>query len=102
MLPACLIHADTSTSYSGKYVSETTLERVEIGMTKNAARALLGEPSESVDVDEETDIWVWRYSEHSVRESHVFLVLSSDSNTERDGASYVEFRGDSVVRTWRD
>jgi len=55
-----------------------------------------------VDVDETDELWKWEYRQETSSSGTVFLLLSSRRTTGREGAVWVRFDGEKVLRIWRD
>ncbi|RMH04728.1 MAG: outer membrane protein assembly factor BamE [Planctomycetota bacterium] len=101
--PACVIAADSSSSISGTYVSQTTLDQIEPGKDREYVRALLGEPDITTRLDDGSEIWKWHYVEKKRSHGHLIFVFDSDSNREIRHTAFVEFGPDGkVVKAWRD
>lgn len=102
LAPACIIHADSHTTRSGKYISTETVQRIEPGKPAEYVVAVLGEPSSRQSLADGTEIWKWTYRERKQSSGAVFLVVDSDSTTETERATYVELQHGVVIRAWQD
>lgn len=102
LLPACIINANSHTTRSGKYISAETVQRIEPGKGQDYVFALLGDPSSKQVLGDGTEIWKWTYRERKTSSGAVFLIVDSDQTTETERATYVEFQGGQVVRSWQD
>lgn len=102
LLPACLIHSESSSSHSGSYVSDETLARITPGKDTEYVLALLGDPDRRTALKDGSEIWRWSYSEETESEGAVFLLLSTESRKERERAVFVELADGRVVKAWRD
>jgi outer membrane protein assembly factor BamE (lipoprotein component of BamABCDE complex) len=103
-LAGCVIvNADSHTRYEGRYVGDETLAQIRPGATQEYVTALIGEPTSRTDLTDGTAVWKWAYSKRVTSKNHVLLLFSGDSSQESQGAVYVEFGPDGLVRrTWRD
>lgn len=101
-LPSCLVGSKTETEANGRFVSAETLERVSVGESKSFVLSLLGEPSLKIDSSTGGQIWKWAYSSKTKRTSGVLLLASSSNTISENGAAYVEFQGNQVIKSWRD
>jgi outer membrane protein assembly factor BamE (lipoprotein component of BamABCDE complex) len=103
-LAGCVIvNADSHTRYEGRYVSDETLARIQPGASQEYVIALIGEPSLRTDLSDGSSIWKWAYSKKVTSQNHVLLLFSGDSSKESQGAVYVDFGPDHLVRrNWRD
>jgi len=98
-----IVNADSHTQYEGRYVGDETLAQIRPGATQEYVSALIGEPSTRTDLADGTTIWKWAYSKRVSSQNHVFLLFSGDSSNVTQGAVYVEFGPDRLVRrAWRD
>jgi outer membrane protein assembly factor BamE (lipoprotein component of BamABCDE complex) len=98
----CIIKADSHVHRSGCDISRETLGQIEPGKKQDFVLALLGEPSTKTTLEGETEIWKWRYSEKRVRSGSLFLVFDSDTTSEREGSTFVQFEKGLVVKAWQD
>lgn len=101
-LCGCIINTDSHSQYSGKYISQQTLDQVSPGKTKEFVLAVLGEPSTKTPLSDGTEIWKWRYRNTKRSSGSVLFVFNGDSTTETETATYVLFNADLVTETWRD
>jgi outer membrane protein assembly factor BamE (lipoprotein component of BamABCDE complex) len=100
-LSGCIINTGSHSEYSGKYVSQQTLDQITPGQSKEFVVAVLGEPSTKTSMTD-GELWKWRYH-HTKKSSGSFIfVFSGDSTTETEMATYVMFKGDVVSQAWRD
>jgi outer membrane protein assembly factor BamE (lipoprotein component of BamABCDE complex) len=102
LAPSCLIGSSSHTKVSGRDFGPDTLNQVQPGKSKSYVIALLGDPTDKIQVDGGTDIWKWRYTEHRDSSGSVIFLVSSDSETETRHTTYVEFNNGAVVKAWRD
>lgn len=101
-LSACLVSSTEKTETEGRPVSGETLARVHPGMAAGEVVGLLGEPSVTTQVDDETEIWRWTYRTEKRSTGNVFLLFSSTKVEQMEGAVNVELRNGRVAKTWRD
>ena len=98
-----IVHADSQTTHEGRYVGDETLGQIRPGSTQEYVLALIGEPSSRSELSDGSSVWKWAYSQRVTSKNHVLLLFSGDSSRETQGAVYVEFGPDKLVRrTWRD
>jgi outer membrane protein assembly factor BamE (lipoprotein component of BamABCDE complex) len=104
VLGACVvINADSHSSYSGRYIGDETLSKVQPGASEDLVKALFGEPTTKTELAEGGAIWKWSYQRKVQRHSYVLLLVRDDSTKETEGAAYVQFGADGLVRhVWRD
>lgn len=102
LLTGCLFGSQTHTQHEGRRISSETLEAVHVGDSRDYVQALLGEPTKRTPVENGRQVWKWAYRTVKHSEGSVFLIVSSDSQTEEAGAVYVEFQNDLVTRTWSE
>jgi outer membrane protein assembly factor BamE (lipoprotein component of BamABCDE complex) len=98
-----IVNADSHTSHEGRYVGDETLAQIRPGATQEYVLALVGEPSSRNELSDGSAVWKWTYSQRVTSKNHVLLLFSGDSSRVTQGAVYVEFGPDKLVRrTWRD
>ncbi|MFM9997080.1 MAG: hypothetical protein ACKVU4_14925 [Phycisphaerales bacterium] len=101
VMGGCLIGSSSHTTYSGRYVSGSDLDRVVPGYTTgDEVLDLLGEPSSRREDDDGSELWRWTYRKTHSSHGHVLLLFSGRSRTETNGAVSVTLR-DGVVCTAR-
>ena len=101
-LSGCIIGSSSKTEVEGTYVGPETIAQITPGTSKAYVLALLGEPTSQVDIGDGRALWKWRYVERRESSGSLLLVFSADSEHESSNTAYVEFRGDEVVKAWRD
>lgn len=96
-----------SVAYTGTFISEALLERVEIGETRQDwILAVFGEPTGRGELADGSEIWKWAYV--PVRQQGEFLTLLStggggkEEPTIQTATTFVHLRNGVVVETWRD
>ena len=101
---ACVVvQSDSRTHYSGRHVSEATLAQVQPGATQEYVLALLGEPSVRTSLGDGSAIWKWMHTRKETAPGSFILLFSGGRSVEIEGATYVEFTSEGLVRhTWRD
>jgi outer membrane protein assembly factor BamE (lipoprotein component of BamABCDE complex) len=102
LLSGCIIHADSHTERTGRFVSSETLRQIEPGRSQEYVLALLGEPTTRQRVDGTTEIWKWEYSETRRSEGTLIFVFSGNDSSRVQGATFVEFENGIVRKSWRD
>ena len=102
LLPGCLLATNSNTTHQGRYISETTLAKVQPGATKAEVAAHLGSPSEQSSSPEGREVWKWEYEATTTRRCTFLLIVTSARKTRSTHAVHAEFEGDRLVRTWRD
>jgi outer membrane protein assembly factor BamE (lipoprotein component of BamABCDE complex) len=100
--PGCLIGSSSRTNVSGRYVGPDTLAQIQPGKSEAYVTALLGDPSDKIQVEDGTSIWKWRYTETRNSSGTVIFLVASDSKTETQRTTYVEFNHGTVVKAWHD
>jgi outer membrane protein assembly factor BamE (lipoprotein component of BamABCDE complex) len=100
--PGCLIGSHTHTNVSGRYVGPDTLAQIQPGKSEAYVMALLGDPTDKTDIENGTSIWKWRYTETGTSSGAVIFIFASDSKTETQRTTYVEFKDGLVVKAWHD
>jgi len=101
-LPGCLIGANSETTYSGRPVSEQTLEQVEPGDSEAAVLALLGEPSSRSIKASGAHVLKWEYSRETESKGSILFLLGANNKSSSTGAVYVLLRDGKVEKAWRD
>lgn len=102
LLPGCLIGSSSKTDHSGRYLSEQTMREVQPGASKDFVLSVCGEPSERIDAGDGAELWKWAYRQTTDSSGSVLFLIASSKKTSAEGAVWVKFEGDAVVRVWRD
>lgn len=102
LLGGCLINSDSSSSISGRYVSEQTLSTIEAGKTSDYVTAVLGEPSQKNSLGDGTEIWKWHYSKSTSSKTAVIFLIGSEADVTSEHTTFVELKDGVVVKAWRD
>lgn len=98
----CLVGGHSAVKREGTYVSASTVEQIEPGKTSKAwVRAVIGDPSERVHVDDAHEIWKYPYTETKDSSGYVFLIFETSDQKVTHGTFFVEFADDVVTKTWR-
>lgn len=98
----CLVSSRSRTEYSGRYISETGLARIEPGKsTPDFVRATLGEPTTKTELDDGA-LWRYEYTKTTSGSGTVFLLFAGSNHTEKSGAVCIRFRDGIVAEKWRD
>ena len=103
-LPAagCLFGGHSELKQEGNYVSPTTLGQIKPGETRSPwVKAVLGEPSERITVDDHMSIWRYAYTETKSGSGYVFLLFGGSDTKVTKSSVFVEFKDDVVTRHWR-
>ena len=94
-----------SVKYSGVYVSENLLKRVELKETRaDWLLAVFGEPTSRTKLDDDSQIWKWAYVPVE-QETSLFTVFSSGGKDEpkiQTATTFVHLRDGVAVEKWRD
>lgn len=102
-MQGCLINSHSSTSYTGRFISPTALEKIEVGKTKtDFVKATLGEPTCRSTLDDGSEVWRYDYKKTTSGSGTVFLLFNGDNHTEKQGSTYVMFKDGVVAEKWRD
>ena len=99
----CLIGTSEDTKYTGRYVSQETLQQIEVGDNQEEVSSLLGEPTTRTQKESGTTIWKYSYSQATTKSGAIFLLFGSSKTIQNEGAVYVEFDKDNrVTKTWSE
>ena len=101
----CLVSSGASVSYgpTGPCVGDETLEKIEPGKTTKAwLVSVLGEPTHTREVDEETEVLTYEYVKKEQASFCVFFLLGTGAHNEKRSRLFVELRDGVVQRHWRD
>lgn len=102
-MPGCLISSRSNTAYSGRYISESGLSRIQVGKSKpDFVQATLGEPTSKSELDDGGEIWRYEYTKTTSGSGTVFLLFSGSNHTEKSGSVCIRFRDGVVAEKWRD
>lgn len=102
-LSGCLVNSSTRTEFSGRYVSPTTINQIEPGKTRDEfVTAVLGCPTSKTPLTDGSEIWKWEYQKKSSSNGYVFLLVSANDKSEKQGATYVVMRCGTVEKVWQD
>jgi outer membrane protein assembly factor BamE (lipoprotein component of BamABCDE complex) len=100
-LPGCVIMHTTSTAISGKNIAPNVFAQIVPGKSKAFVVGMLGEPTERIKEDADSDLWKWRYSEkHETTNAFIFFPLHQNNSVEQ--THFVEFKDGVVVRAWAE
>ena len=103
LVSGCLIGTSEDTKYTGRYISQETLQQIEPGDTRDEVRSILGGPTSSTEKENGTTIWKYAYTQATTKSGAVFLLFGSSKTISTEGAVYVEFdTDDKVVKTWSE
>jgi outer membrane protein assembly factor BamE (lipoprotein component of BamABCDE complex) len=102
LLPGCLVGSSSQTDYSGRYLSEETIAEIHPGASKDFVLQLCGEPTARITADDGAELWKWEYRQQTTSSGGVFLLVGTSKSSKSEGAVWVKFDGDQVVRVWRD
>ena len=99
----CVINSSSRTERSGNYVSDTTLSHIDEGDEMDFVLAVLGEPTERVILEDDSELWKWAFTETKTSNGSVILILGSNHTKETRSQVYVRFDEEGYVdRVWRD
>lgn len=102
-MSGCLVNSSTRTEYSGRYISPKTIEQIEAGKTKEEfVMAILGGPTSKTPLSDGAEVWKWEYQKKSSSNGHVFLLVSANDHSEKQGATYIVMRCGMVEKVWQD
>lgn len=101
-LGGCLIRSSSRTYQSGTYVSASTMAQITPGTTEEFVLATLGPPSTKTELSDGSSLWRWTWRQTRSSDGRVFLLVNSDSHTERQSSAYVQMKDGVVVKSWRD
>lgn len=91
--------------YSGVYISEKLLDRVNTGKTTTDwLLAVFGEPTSRAALNDGSEIWKWAYVP-LFEEKPMFAMLNTggkDEPTVTQSTTFVQVRDGVVIETWRD
>ena len=98
-----VVHSDSETHYSGRHVSEATLAQITPGKSQDFVLAVVGEPTSRTRLDDGGELWKWAHTRRETSSGHFILLFSGDRSVTSEGATYVEFTPEKLVRqAWRD
>jgi hypothetical protein len=83
-------------------IGPTTIEKIEPGLSRPHVKALLGEPLERIQLEDDLELWKWSYREKKTSGGSVVFVIDNEPRTESRHMAYVEFNAGRVTRAWRD
>lgn len=99
----CLISSSNSVEESGIKITDSTLNRIEIGKTSEAwLRATLGDPNQVTEVADTPGLRVLCY-DHIVSKrgkGAVFLIFAGSSSSEKSTRTYFEIQNGFVSKFW--
>lgn len=101
-LSGCLIHSSSRSSYSGTFVSDTTMRQITPGTTSDFVLATLGPPTSRSTLDDGSEIWRWQWRQSRASDGRVFLLINANSQTDRTATAFVHMQDNVVVKAWRD
>ena len=98
----CLVGGSSEVKREGSYVSDQTLNTIEPGKTGKAwVLATLGEPTSKKEIEPGHELWKYSYKETKEGEGYVLFVFGGSDKSETGGHVFVEFKGDTVSKSWR-
>jgi len=98
----CLVGGSSTVKRDGKYVGEDTLAQIQPGKTGKAwILATLGDPSEKKELEPGHELWKYSYKETKEGGGYVFLIFAGSDKTVTGGNVFVEFKDDTVSKSWR-
>lgn len=100
--PGCLVGGRSDVRREGTYVAASTIDQIEPGKTNKAwVKAVIGEPTQRVKVEDNREVWKYAYTETRNSSGYVFLVFGASNKKVTDSNVFIEFAGDVVTKTWR-
>lgn len=102
VMSGCLIRSSTRTFHSGSFISPQTMSQIQPGSNEDFVLATLGPPTSKTDLSDGTSLWRWTWRQTSSSDGRVFLLLNTDSHSERQASAFVQMRDGVVVKSWRD
>jgi outer membrane protein assembly factor BamE (lipoprotein component of BamABCDE complex) len=100
----CLVMSSNTETRDGKFVADTTFDRIKPGETSAAwVKATLGEPSARTKVENQGDAEVWKYTYTERKEGAgaIFLIFGGTNTKEKSGTAFVELKDGIVASKWR-
>jgi outer membrane protein assembly factor BamE (lipoprotein component of BamABCDE complex) len=99
-LAGCVFSTNDTTRVTGQQVSADQLAQVKPGVTKDSVLALLGSPSNTIDLGGGMDVWEYKYTQNQNKSADFIFLFSSDKSTHVEQTTSVEFKDGVVVKTW--
>jgi hypothetical protein len=101
-LSGCLISSRSRETQSGTFVSETTFNQIQPGVTtKQWVLGTLGEPSLKTPLENGEELWKWSYCKTRESSGSLLFVFGGSSTSSTMGAAYVQFKDGVVSKSWR-
>jgi outer membrane protein assembly factor BamE (lipoprotein component of BamABCDE complex) len=98
----CLVGGSSEVKRDGNYVSDQTLNTIEPGKTGKAwVLATLGEPTAKQEIEPGHELWKYSYKETKDSDGYVLFVFGGSGKSVTGGNVFVEFKGDTVSKSWR-
>jgi len=104
-LTGCLITTRSDTSYTPvkPQITESTLSRVEPGITtKEWVIAACGSPTSRDLLPDGTEILKYEYKEKKDEELNLIFLIHSESTKEKRSVTYFEIKDGIVTRYWQE
>lgn len=104
----CLINSYSREYETGTHISQTTLDRIEPGVTTQGwVRSVLGEPSRTdtfqpQNTDQNGEIWVYDWQKTHSSSGSIIFIINTSSKKSQSETYYIEFIDGVVNRTWTD
>ena len=93
--------AGCTAGHEGRIVTDVTIDQLRAGMTTRAELlALMGEPTEKIELDGGMEMYVYGYRSRSRHPTKVYLLLMTGSNTDQSNRLHFEIRDNVVQRFW--
>ena len=100
-IPGCLVAGNSSTTYTGTRVAQSTFEQIKPGSTTIGwIHATLGDPN-SKTTDGDNVVWKYTYTEHTQSNGAVFLIFAASNSNETVNTVFIEFKDGTVINKWR-
>jgi outer membrane protein assembly factor BamE (lipoprotein component of BamABCDE complex) len=102
-LSGCLISGSSHSKQTGAYVSPSTFNQVEPGVTTEEwVLASFGQPTSRSQISDGSEILKWAYTQTKSGSGSVFLLYGGSNSSEKQGAAFVQIRDGVVIKAWRD
>jgi outer membrane protein assembly factor BamE (lipoprotein component of BamABCDE complex) len=98
----CLVATNSTTSRSGNYVSQSTLNQITPNQTtQDWVKSVVGNPTSKSMLADGTEIWKYSYSQRTDNDGYVFLIFAGNDSKEAAGTIFIELKNGLVTRCWQ-